>query len=111
MKLVLQFEDGEERRQGAATCELLVHMWQEQLNLFLAKNTMYRDAWRDQGWRGNVARVLSKASRIKAMLWGSVTWNSFDGDEPVEDTLRDLSLLCMFTIINRSHDNEWGPRD
>jgi hypothetical protein len=111
MKLVLQLEEHEHGLKVAATAELLAHMWNEQLQLFITKNMMYRDSWREQGWRGNVARILSKVSRIKAMLWGSVTWQSFDGDEPVEDTLRDLSLLCMFAIINRSHDNEWGePR-
>lgn len=108
MRVVLEISETEKAAIGVGTADRLVHMWNQQLTLFLDKNSLYKDAWREQGWRGNVARILSKASRIKHMLWGSMmTWQ--DADEPVEDTLRDLSLLCMFALMNREQRNEWGP--
>lgn len=108
MRVVLEINEEEQATIGASTADVLVSMWNEQLQLFLRKNSFYRDSWRGQGWRGNVARILSKADRIRAMCWGSLPLQ--DSKEPVEDTLRDMSLLCMFATINRHMDNEWGPQ-
>jgi hypothetical protein len=70
------------------------------------KDGHYRGAWKEQGWRGNVARILSKSSRLKAMLWRSDPTE--DDLEPVVDTLVDLINLSVFAILNRRGDNEWG---
>jgi hypothetical protein len=70
------------------------------------KEQAYAGAWREQGWRGNVARVLSKAKRLKNMLWRTNTMDN--SEEPVNDTLIDLVALAAFTWINRQKNNEWG---
>lgn len=74
-----------------------------------AKERHYAGAWRDQGWRGNLARVLSKTSRLRNMLWRS---DPIEGSgEPAQDTLQDLISLTAFTILNRQARNEWGRND
>lgn len=78
----------------------------EAVALYRRKSQNYGQAWRSQGWAGNVARVLSKATRIKNMLWRETPQT--DQDETVEDTLLDLINLCAFTIINLREQNRWG---
>lgn len=74
-----------------------------------AKEQDYGEAWREQGWRGNVARILSKTSRLRNMLWRTHTLENHD--EPVQDTLQDLIALTLFALINRQGRNEWGRGD
>ena len=78
----------------------------EALSLYRQKNRDYSDAWRRQGWAGNVARVLSKAARLKNMLWRDQP--QMGTEETVEDTLLDMINLCAFTIINIRENNRWG---
>lgn len=72
-----------------------------------AKNGAYGDAWRAQGWRGNLARIMSKTSRLRTMLWRTTPARDSVG-EPVVDTLQDLINLCVFMTLNRKDENEWG---
>lgn len=74
--------------------------------LIIGKSQNYGEAWREQGWRGNMARILSKTSRLKYMLWCTNPLQSTV--EPVEDTLLDIGALAAFLLANRKEDNEWG---
>lgn len=79
----------------------------------------YGNAWQEQGYMGNLARILSKASRLKNMLWrdqedGPDTpttgdqWSADVDGETVLDTLYDLSALCALAIANIEEGNRWG---
>lgn len=70
------------------------------------KAKTYGMAWWSEGYMGNVARVLSKASRIRKMLWRDQPFN--DASEPVWDTLMDLINLAGFAVINHREGNKWG---
>jgi hypothetical protein len=79
----------------------------------LATKRAYGDAWVDQGYMGNIARILSKTSRIKNMCWQDndfVGGGSAEGEESVLDTLKDLSALCAFAIANIEDGNRWGQK-
>lgn len=85
---------------------VLVEIFERCLNMVQEKDKGYGGAWKDQGWQGNVARILSKASRIRSMVWR---------DEPVEgteesvtDTLYDMINLCGFALENFARSNRWG---
>lgn len=77
------------------------------LDLAADKNDTYQDAWREQGYMGNLARVLSKSSRIRNMAWCD-SEDTLDGVESVEDTLLDLINLAAFAVINIREENRWG---
>lgn len=70
------------------------------------KSQGYGDAWKDQGSMGNLARVLSKASRLRNLCWGDKELEV--GIEPVEDTLIDLAALAAFMMKNVEEGNRWG---
>lgn len=83
----------------------------------LAKSRGYGNAWQEQGYMGNLARVLSKTSRLKNLLWRdggpdmSVDMDGGDADpeaESVLDTLLDLSALCALAVANIEEGNKWG---
>ena len=76
------------------------------IHLYRKKNQNYGEAWRSQGWVGNVARVLSKSARLKNMLWREDPIN--DEEETVQETLLDLINLAAFAIINMRDRNKWG---
>lgn len=79
----------------------------EAARLFASKNASYQDSWRDQGWRGNVARVMEKAKRIRSLLWRpSVLLNG--SKEHPRETLMDVINTCAFAIINMDDGVEWG---
>lgn len=76
------------------------------LQLVLRKNQSYGDAWRAQGWMGNLSRIMSKGHRLRNMLWQSFEEES--ADEAVEDTAQDLAVLSFFFVMNRRNQNRWG---
>lgn len=80
----------------------------EAARLFGAKNLHYKDAWREQGWRGNLSRILEKAKRLRAMLWrgGNVLLNG--SNEHPRETLLDIINTAAFCIINMEDGIEWG---
>lgn len=80
----------------------------EAARLFEAKNATYQDAWREQGWRGNLSRILEKTKRLRAMLWrgGNVLLNG--SNEHPRETLLDILNTCTFAIINMDDGIEWG---
>jgi hypothetical protein len=70
------------------------------------KNRAYRDAWRSQGWRGNLGRVLNKATRLRNMMWRREVVE--DELEPPESTMIDALNILVYTLINYQDQNEWG---
>lgn len=74
------------------------------------KSVAYGNAWRAQGYMGNLARVMSKTERLRNMLWNDD--NGFVGTEAetesVGDTLRDLCNLATFMWLNYRDGNRWG---
>lgn len=80
---------------------------QEAADLFAMKNASYQDSWRDQGWRGNVSRVLEKCKRIRALLWRQSVLLNGSKEHPRE-TLLDIVNTCVFAIINMDDGVEWG---
>ncbi len=100
-----------------------VQAWDEfasQVRLVIsAKDRAYGGAWRDQGWMGNLARVMSKHSRLRNLLWcDQENEPAFLGaeyvahaellNETVHDTIVDLAALAAFLHANLSSDNKWG---
>lgn len=75
------------------------------------KSQGYGDAWRRQGYMGNLARVLSKSARLDNMLWCDVDQGMTDGpdtQESVTETLVDLGAMAAFTVANLEEGNRWG---
>lgn len=95
-------------QEGYDTQQRLLGVFETALVLAVTKERAYRGAWRSQGWMGNLARLLSKASRMKAMLWRDMSYQN--DNEPVEDTALDMINLAAFFIENRRSDNKWGDR-
>jgi len=79
-------------------------------DLIIKKSAGYGDAWQQQGYMGNLARILSKAARLENMLWRDYTLETaqIDGGEAAMDTLQDLGALCAFMIANLDEGNRWG---
>lgn len=105
MKIVVKFE-GDEQMVGSATAESFANECDKVLQIVLRKNEDYGAAWRDQGWMGNVARILSKTSRLKSLLWQDFQRET--SSESVDDTVQDLIALCVFFLLNRGVENKWG---
>lgn len=96
----------QENEVGYATQQQLLFLFEGLLNLQKRKSQHYGEAWRSQGYMGNVARVLSKVARLKNMLWRDDPQTSID--EPVEETIGDLMVLAAFAYINVREGNKWG---
>lgn len=108
MKIILKIEPEEFGAKGLALGEQIANEADKVLQLVLKKNVSYGDAWRRQGWMGNLGRILSKSARLQNMLWGDLNFR--DDKEPVEETARDLIALCIFFLLNRGQQNRWGAR-
>lgn len=85
------------------------------LRLAVAKDQTYRKAWVEQGYMGNVGRILSKMARLRNMVWCDEAVSvGPDGapldeyTETVRDTLLDLANLCAFAAHNMARGNRWG---
>ena len=93
---------------GASTLEAMAHVMSQMLQVVEKKNLFYGDAWQKQGWMGNSARILSKASRLKEMVWKDFEVSG--GEETIDETVSDMMNLCMFFLMNRGQENKWGER-
>lgn len=71
------------------------------------KSQGYGNAWQEQGYMGSVARILSKAARIKNLVWREPNID-FKEEESAQDTLVDLAALCAFATANMEESNQWG---
>lgn len=96
------------------TAQVVAMFHDRALRLAVAKNQAYADAWRRQGYIGNVARVLSKVERLRNLVWQDNTWLGTGGDESAQDeetlrdTLLDLANLAAFAAANLAAGNKWG---
>jgi hypothetical protein len=86
------------------------------LRLAAHKNEQYQDAWRKQGYMGNLARILSKTARLEAMLWNDPEdevgrEEAVEAVEPIRETLLDIINLAGFMAVNYAECNRWGKRD
>lgn len=80
----------------------------EAARLFASKNAHYGDSWREQGWRGNLSRILEKSKRLRQMLWrgGNVLLNG--SSEHPRETALDMINTLAFMIVNMDDNIEWG---
>jgi hypothetical protein len=89
-------------------------VWQghaDAVQALLKTKQAYGNAWREQGYMGNLARIQSKTARLRNMLWRDDESNGIgvsEGGESVADTLKDLSALCSFMLANFEDGNRWG---
>jgi len=83
-------------------------IFDEALSLFEQKNTDYGDAWREQGWRGNLSRILEKARRLKTVLWHGGPIGFAVAEEGARQTALDMINTLAFFIINHDERREWG---
>jgi hypothetical protein len=94
----------------------LRNMVGDALRLLEHKNAAYGDAWRHQGYMGNLARLQSKVQRLRNLLWRDPDSNGYPiqpldiagGEETVTDTLVDLINLAAMMAVNWNEDNRWG---
>lgn len=75
---------------------------------FDRKNEDYGDAWRRNGWRGNLSRVFEKADRVRNLAWRPDPRVPAVGDEQVVDTLKDMLNTIAFAIMNLEEEVEYG---
>lgn len=101
---------GHEKLFNASEIEAMASEMERCLNLVARKSETYGNAWKEQGWMGNLARMQSKVARLKAMLWradyGKIEFEIVD--ESVVDTTRDLINIAVFFLRNQAIDNKWG---
>jgi hypothetical protein len=95
-----------EGTEGTSTLISMASVFDVALRLAHEKSFTYGDAWRRQGWMGNLARMMSKMSRLRQMLWTSHEIES--SAEPTQDSALDLVNLAAFFVVNRSEENKWG---
>lgn len=87
------------------------------LRLLEAKRA-YGDAWRAQGYMGNLARLQSKMARLRELLWRDAEGNGYPlpanytkgNNETVLDTALDLVNLAGMFAVNWTEENRWGTR-
>lgn len=82
-------------------------VFDEALRLAEIKNMDYGDAWRDQGWRGNLSRVFEKTKRLRNLLWRGDAQPAAVA-EGTRETAIDLLNSIAFFIINSDSGVEWG---
>lgn len=78
------------------------------LDLFARKNADYGDAWRRNGWRGNLSRIFEKADRVRHLVWRADPRVPAVGDEAAVQTLKDMLNTIAFAIINLEEEVEFG---
>lgn len=93
---------------GSVTQERMLWFFEECLTLVVKKSQGYGDAWEQQGYMGNAARIISKAARVKNLVWRDKTMLTMSSEETVEDTLLDTINLCVFFLLNWREGNRWG---
>lgn len=78
------------------------------IETFDKKNADYGDAWRTNGWRGNLSRIFEKVQRVRNLAWRPDPRVPAVGDEQVLETLQDLLNSTAFAIINMIEEVEYG---
>lgn len=109
--LILRGPEGFPSEEGSHTLAVAAEVLSGALATIWHKDKHYRGAWREQGWMGNLARILSKSARLRSMLWKEdVLLPTTQDQETVQDTLQDMINLCVFMMLNRQGGNKWGRR-
>jgi hypothetical protein len=80
----------------------------EALVTFDEKNADYGDAWRKNGWRGNLPRIFEKIERVRELLWRADPRTPAVSDETAIKTLIDMLNSIAFTVINLREEVEFG---
>lgn len=106
MRLHLEMSEEELHLQGSKEAETVAHVFIKAFDLYQRKRITYGKAWREQGYMGQTARILSKASRLKNMVWREQPFDNTE--ETVDDTVIDIINLCVFWLLNRGQQNKWG---
>jgi len=78
------------------------------IQVFDKKNDDYGDAWRRNGWRGNLSRIFEKNERVRNLLWRTDPRTPAVGNETTVETLRDMLNTIAFAIINLEEEVEYG---
>jgi hypothetical protein len=78
------------------------------METFDKKNADYGDAWKTNGWRGNLSRIFEKVQRVRNLAWRPDPRVPAVGDEQVLETLQDLLNTTAFAIINMIEEREYG---
>lgn len=89
------------------TIENMKRIYDEALNLAERKNADYGDAWRTNGWRGNLSRVFEKDHRLRTLLWNGENPGPAV-NEGVRETAIDMLNTLTFFIMNLDAGVEWG---
>lgn len=90
------------------TMDQVYAIFNQSLETLRAKNEDYGDAWRFQGWRGNLPRIFEKANRVRNLLWRADPMLPSISKEAAVDTLRDMLNTIAFAIVNIEEGVEWG---
>lgn len=90
------------------TMDQVYAIFNQSLETLRDKNEDYGDAWRFQGWRGNLPRIFEKANRVRNLLWRSDPMLPMVTKEQAVDTLRDMLNTIAFAIVNIEEGVEWG---
>jgi len=85
----------------------VAYVFQEAFDLYVKKSQDYGTAWVEQGYMGNLARMMSKVSRLKNMLWRNELVEK-STEESSRETALDLLVLSAFFVVNQTDDNAWG---
>ena len=104
--LELHMPKGWHNEPGGHTIARALEILSVCLHTMHEKNKLYAGAWREQGWMGNMARIMSKVTRLRTMLWQDVPTEN--ATESVDDSLLDLINLAIFMALNRQGGNRWG---
>jgi hypothetical protein len=91
--------------------EQLIEIFCEARNLAAQKNISYGNAWRHQGYMGNLARVMSKCARLKNMAWRDGSDREEVGrvvEAASEAELMDIINIAAFGVLNLRSGNRWG---
>lgn len=81
-------------------------VFEQVARLVALKNADYRDAWRQQGWRGNLSRVLEKANRLRNTVW--LPGQEARVNEGAVETAMDMIATLAFFVINTKDGLQWG---
>lgn len=82
----------------------LIMIASDVVELVLAKNADYQDAWQHQGLPGIAARLTDKLCRVEALVDGR---EALVTDEGIEDTLRDA---IGYSLLGLLYIREHGPK-
>jgi hypothetical protein len=94
------------REHASLTDEQLIGVFYECRTLAAQKSKGYGDAWRQQGYMGNLARVLSKSARLRNLAWR----DGIADEQAVEAELLDIINIAAMGLTNLRAGNRWGEQ-